>query len=448
HNTHGYKRSPDRCHLICRIPIYDLSGSVHMYYLLFTAGDVLSFDGLKRRHVPHILIGFLMRRSISLFVGPNNTAMIPLPLCRELIDLNKGYPVGRLIIHLRADEEYNDDNLAVMTTLRRLFVRFACDLEFFLRPEWRRRVHSFDYVIIRHGPHFVEDARFFGELKRENPRLRGIVQDIRSRQIIKSVALSATDYALSVFYKRHEFFNYKNLLIKYSHVFALISEVFRGMPNFATTVSEIVRRRSYLQKDVMGMLRLYDPNFSDKVWKPGTYAKRYEPALLREALAAAALHGLMLIGTQLSPREGPETLESVLEPMKLSLIRGRFFEEMTRELGFNKEVLSLAFVEGLYSIERTWASWQNPLIAQRLLSFRFHHGYEKIFAQLLEAIRALERAELNRFNKALTELGIPPGVALDDYEKALLWSNEAAHELNKINLLDFQMVLPDRPAEE
>ncbi|MBO8415069.1 MAG: hypothetical protein IAB19_01645 [Proteobacteria bacterium] len=432
-----YTRSANRCHLITRIPIFDQNGMTKLYYLQFTSGNVLSFDDLKPVHVPHILTGFLIRRPVSTFVGSNSSVMIPLPLCRELVQLRDKYPTGRLIIHVRDNEEPDDEKKFIMTTLRRHNVRFACDINCIRAADrsWADKLHLFSYVVIKYSRNYAEDLAYFNELRHFNPRIKCITagDDLQDIELRRKVMEMGSDLILSVFCRRHDFYADKGLLLRYSDVFALVREVMREETDFVNT-ARILGRYPFMQRDVFKLIRFFRPEYKGIVWPPGQAVELYHEEYMRAILGVITLHALAFIATQ----SGSSTASnSNLEPVKTALIRGYYLYTMAYEIGLDERMQMLAFIMALFSVERTWSALINPRLSGQFFTYDFTHGQEETFEVLLASIMGLEQCDLPRFAKTVIDAGGSVSLGLHAYEAALLWSNQISDLLYSVNYCDF-----------
>ncbi len=445
----SYRRSVNRCHLLSRIPISEINGVTRLYYLEFTSGNMLVKQSLEPRHVYHVLHGFLIRRSLSEFVGQNGSAMIALPLCRDLLTLKDKYPTGRLVVHIRQQEEPALQNRHLVMALRRAGVRFACDLECLNSPQgWREQVSSFDFLVIHYSAHYLQDLGKAFDLKRFNPRLRIITTGVDSLEQRQQVLeLGGTDLVLSFFMQPHTFYSDKKVLLHNANLFALIKEISSTEPDFERVVDRIVRRHPYMQRDVINLLKYRDPNFKERKWQSALFVQRFGTEWMRCVLSICALHGLAFLAAN---GGDPFAKNAAFEPLKTALIRGYFMNLMAREIKLDQKNQSLAFVYGLFSLERVWASLLNPKLAQTLLSMPEQITDLSLFDMMLECVIALEQVDLNRFVRVLMSLNGTVGFALHYYEEALLWSNDIVAILYSTNYSDFTvtLALPSAEAED
>ena len=430
-----YHRSVNRCHLISRIPIYDLNGVTRMYFLEFTAGNLLQCGSLEPKHVPHILHGFFIRRSIASFVGRNHSVMLALPLCRDLLTLKDKYPSGRLVVYVRKEQPVTEDTHYLLTALRRCNVRFACDASALLQEGgWQDFASSFDFAVT-----WLQDAdytpcltRFVDVKKSLNPRLKLITAGVTQLKLRQEVLQSGTDYVQSIFVHPHNYYRDKTQLLRNADVFALLKMVHAAEVDL-NTVDTLVRRHPYMQRDVYNLLQHCHPSFREYGWNLNKIVPQFGVNVLRDVLAVAALHGLLAISAQGSDKFSQN---AAFEPVKTALLRARFLFLLSRDLSLSESLHRTAFTYGLFSIERLWAAELNPKLEQTLLNFSFKLQDEVLLERLLDVIRGLEQLNLNAFVKALLQLHGDVGVALHDYEHALMWSNEVAAILYSTNYSD------------
>ena len=435
-----YRRSVNRCHLIVRTPIYDLNGVTNLYYLEFTAGNMLVTGRLEPKHVPHVLTGFLMRRSLSIFIGQHASAMIALPLCRELLTFCGKYPAGRLVVHVQERIPPLPAQQQWVTALKRRNVRFAGDLACFATSSaWNEQIACFDYVIVRWSPNLQQDLEQAQQLKQRNPRLKIITCGMQTLDQRMEAFASSTDMVQSVFFKPHAYYTDKDVLLKNAHIFVLIKSLITQKLD-QEVIDGIVRRRPYMQSDAISLLKFHRPEFKDNLWNYAHVLQSFGPYALAAVLAVTALHGLTFVAAQ-----GDDVFakNAAFETLKCSMLRARMLYLLAKEQNMNDAERNLAFIYGLFSIERGWAGRQNPRVAETFFPFSSaaDPGLLIRLDGFLETVRGLENLNLTQFVRGLNIFGGDPGHVLQVYEHALIWSNAASLQIYQTNYSDFTITL-------
>lgn len=142
------RRSKDRCHLICRMPLFDRSGRASLYHFYYTAGTVFEPEALQQRHVRHVLMGYFLRRNMDLFSGTQATAMLTMPLSNDMLRYLSLLPVGRMVVHLPERQELSVTNVHLVSALNRGHLRLAINVYTVVFTDWAQSLRCFDYLVV------------------------------------------------------------------------------------------------------------------------------------------------------------------------------------------------------------------------------------------------------------------------------------------------------------
>ncbi len=435
-----FVRSPDRCHLINRIPCYDQNGQVRCYYLKFISSHLSSTGDLCERHIMHVLTGFFMRREVSSFIGQSCSAMLALPLCQELVTYRNSIPGGRIIIYLKGEHLASSlyEKYSLLVALKRTNLRFSCDLELLAdlsMQEMYDVLSCIDFAMIYYDEHLQSNLKLLDVLHQRNPKLKSVLCHLPADGL--TAIPDGVDYVMNTFFHPHQYYSDRQVLLRNADLFALIKEIQQEHPNF-TVINRVVSRHPYMQKDVLGFLKRRHPDFNGLRWLGERLRREFGIDELRPLLALTALHGLIFISAQSS---GDNDMSMVFEPARIALTRAAFVRELTQHFEWQENDQALAFVSALFSVDRMWAQRYNPSMSYKLLSLAFAPEIVQHTDNYLYCLSGLEDNDLPRFFASCRKLNCNPAAVLHLYEHALLWATEIAAEMSATNYRDMSVTL-------
>ena len=234
-----YKRSTDRCNILCRTPVYDRKGDLLCYTFRYTAGSS-SFrpDMLEKKHVKHIITGFYTRRHSELFTQTNGFCLSEFPLTPELNRYAKQLPATKFILHLQDRQEATASYKHQVSMLKKESMSIAADVYTIVYTNWYTELRSINYAIIDMTKDIEEQFILARNIQKKASWIK-IICDRCDNLNKASIAFeSGADYVCCPLFNKGVLkakFNpahYKVNQSSYDSIMAVLAELIEPRPNY------------------------------------------------------------------------------------------------------------------------------------------------------------------------------------------------------------------------
>ena len=171
-----FKRSKDRSHIINFAWIFNQDFEVLANYMKYSAGTEYKIESLEERHVPHVLIGYYVRRAMNLFVGQRGNCAVRIPLCKDFGRRMQFVNTQRFLLYLPKKQEVSPSILVVFNQMNRMHMRTAIDVYSLIYTRWAEVVKDFTYAIIDMEQDVDEQFYLLNNIKAVAPNIQSIAK--------------------------------------------------------------------------------------------------------------------------------------------------------------------------------------------------------------------------------------------------------------------------------
>lgn len=419
------KRSPLRCHLLSRIPIFNKYGEAKLYELKFTAGNMLALDRLEDKHVYHIMFGFMIRRSIESFVGKGNIGAIRMPVTETLYQNLHLYSPDKLCIIIPYNQEPTENAMAYIKLLRKAGVHFAIDLTKLFAGDFKEVSNCFDYILADFQDHFVEKVVLYHQMvERTNNLINLIGHNIHSQQESTDALDCGSTHILCKFYKSPNATSdsrFDETTLR-EDINVLLNEVFKDEPDYQR-LAKIIGDHPFMVDLMLHIIDTLIPNPDQEIKNISQAVAYLGTEQLRSFICLSCAEAITSQCVS-SQSEGRANLATAHELLRYSLIRSKFISELCAEyadVGTKRH----AFQVGMFSVvdgimDATSGDALQSGLHTLVQNDMHRHGLLSI---LVDCISALENQDLQGVIKAVNAARIPINAVLKSFEDSILWSN-------------------------
>ena len=171
-----FKRSKDRSNIINFNWGFDKNLGILANYFVYTAGSLYQSEKVEDRHVPHILIGYYVRRAMNLFVGERGNCAVRMPLTKDFSKRMQFMNTQRFILYLPKKQEISPSLLVVFNQLCRMHMRLACDVYTIIYTRWAQMVKDFSYAVVDMSDNVEEQLYLLDNIKNVAPEIKSIAK--------------------------------------------------------------------------------------------------------------------------------------------------------------------------------------------------------------------------------------------------------------------------------
>lgn len=422
------KRSPLRCHLLSRIPIFNRYGEARMYELKFTAGNMLALDRLEEKHVYHVLFGFLIRRPIESFVGAGNIGAIRMPVTETLYQNLHLYNPDRLCIIIPYNQEPTENNMAYIRLLKRAGVHFAIDHTRLFAGDFKEVSSCFDFILADAKDHFVEKVVLFNQMvEKSNNLINLVAHNIKTQAEADTVFKQGASHVLFKFYRsplasQEQEFTGQNIK---QDIVVLLSEVFKDEPDFQK-LAKIISRHNFMLVAMLNIIRTMLPN-SEEIKSLDQAVAYLGTEQLRTFICLSCAEAITAQWCVKSGNFGKANHTSSWELLRYSLVRSKFISDLCEKFG-DMGAKRHAFQVGLFSVIDSVIDddGDEPDDLKKGLQGLIQGNMSRynILGTLVGCIGAIESQDLQSIIKAVNTARIPINAVLKTFEDSIMWSNK------------------------
>lgn len=418
------RRSSNRCHLVTRIPVYDVHSNIAIYELKFTSGRVFQINSLKSQHVYHVLFGYFIRRGISCFIGKNKLVMVMMPITYDLINYIDRFSANRLILRISPDQPVTPSALHLLTSLKRSGMRFAIDIMLLLKKDWNKAILSLEYVMIDLSTKVREQINVFQRIKSKAPWLKTIGYNDVNHDGYTLLANHLIDYLDAPFWCPKLNFN-QDISAFYAaqdQALSMINVMFSDHPNY-----QIFLRFLSHNETVSRNMAIFLYRFRHVSPRQIQNIKDLYNCLIENSAnrSFSVVIGYSLL--QMYCRSAGITTQSVLqEYYAQALIRGYFVEYMAKVFE-DQSIERYAFQAGMFSLLHLFLLREEVEV---LIDEQFEtiinriYGENELLSDIVDCAKALEAMDLVAVFKFIQKYQLPPASVLVSYEKGIMRTNE------------------------
>ncbi len=171
-----YKRSKDRSHIINFAWIFNKDCDILANYMKYSAGISYKIEALEERHVPHVLIGYYVRRAMNLFVGQRGNCAVRIPLCKDFGRRMQFVNTERFLLYLPKLQEVNPSILSVFNQMSKMRMSIAIDVYSLIFTRWAEMVKEFTYAVIDMDQNPDEQFYLLNNIKAVAPNIKSIAK--------------------------------------------------------------------------------------------------------------------------------------------------------------------------------------------------------------------------------------------------------------------------------
>lgn len=171
-----FKRSKDRSNIINFNYVFDRNFGMLANFFNYTAGSLYACEKLEDRHVPHILIGYYVRRAMNLFVGERGSCAVRMPLTKDFAKRMPFMNTQRFILYLPKKQEISPSLLVVFNQMCRMHMRIALDVYSIIYTRWAQMVKDFSYAVVDMSDDLEEQLYLLANIKAVSPEIKSIAK--------------------------------------------------------------------------------------------------------------------------------------------------------------------------------------------------------------------------------------------------------------------------------
>ncbi len=438
-----FKRSSNRCHLITRTPVYDAAGNTRLYNLHFTAGTLFKPDVLEFKHVPHVMMGFFVRRSMNIFVGRRGNAMVTMPVCNEMTRFVTLLPLTRFVLRIPERQECTPTYEHLIHGFHRQRMQLAIGIYTAVYTNWAKSIRCFDYIVMDMSKDVEEQTMMAANIRRVCPDVKLLcdyaytVNEADISFEVGASLVSCPAYSQNILQTRFNAAFAEGKQEFFSELCRLLADLMSPQPQFAM-FDELCRRYPLVNQRIPPLLDLLQ--FKKKDGREITVddlidMPRYNHGALDdelmdldnetvskfEAITCMLLCSLFF-ESDFNRKEGI----IFFEPFKTALIRARFVELLVKSSAKAGPAPKPAFAAAICSTMKLFVIDNktdipaykdlNDVLDQTLAQF-------PSIDQAIRCVYAIEQLDIDTIN----ELTDPAGYfelkkATSYYEDAVVWS--------------------------
>ncbi len=171
-----FKRSKDRSHIINFAWIFNKDCDLLANYMKYSAGTNYKIEALEERHVPHVLIGYYVRRAMNLFVGQRGKCAVRIPLCKDFGRRMRFVNTERFLLYLPKLQEVTPSILSVFNQMDKMHMSIAIDVYSLIFTRWAEMVKEFTYTVIEMDQNPDEQFYLLNNIKAVAPNIKSIAK--------------------------------------------------------------------------------------------------------------------------------------------------------------------------------------------------------------------------------------------------------------------------------
>ena len=171
-----FKRSKDRSHIINFAWIFNKDCDLLANYMKYSAGTNYKLEALEERHVPHVLIGYYVRRAMNLFVGQRGKCAVRIPLCKDFGRRMQFVNTERFLLYLPKLQEVSPSILSVFNQMSKMHMSIAIDVYSLIYTRWAEMVKEFTYAVIEMDQDPDEQFYLLNNIKNVAPNIKSIAK--------------------------------------------------------------------------------------------------------------------------------------------------------------------------------------------------------------------------------------------------------------------------------
>ncbi len=426
----AYKRSSDRCNILCRTPVYDKKGELLCYTFRYTAG-LSSFrpDMLEKKHVKHIITGFYTRRHSELFTQTNGFCLTEFPLTGDLNRYAKQLPATKFILHLKDRQEASASYKHQVSVLKKESMSIAADVYTIVYTNWYTELRSINYAIIDMTQDIEEQFILARNIIKKAPWIK-ILCDRCDNLNKASIAFeSGADYVCcpvfnkSILKARFNAAHYKINQNTYDSVMAVITELIEPRPNYSLFFA-LLKKNSSFNVFITPVLNYLENGKENEYFFDELEECIYDMdvEVLSKLISIVVL--LMLEEFFRSDKDKNNYKFVTFEPIRQVLLRAKFIEELSYYRAQSLDT-SFSFAMGIASSIGALYPYGTPETQKLLMAIdtRLNELYTENdeYRAIMEIATSMESLNLEYVDGIMMANFISRHDILNAYENAVMW---------------------------